>query len=351
MPMEFIREKTLKYAVSRSCRIDISKALGRTGRATPDSQDHINGSGRALDDFWKISQTARIGLWECALSSEKLRWSDCVYDLFGLPRGLPVDRGLALGRYTPSSRRDLEIARRHALVERKGFTLDAEIETYCSDRRWIRITALVDCDNQRPVRLFGFKQDITADKLQLERMRHLAEFDSLTGLANRATFDERLSSALRTRAKHKSLALILVDLDGFKSINDTLGHSAGDECLKETARRLQSICEAALVVARLGGDEFAVLMECDARSPSSAVSYARRIVVAMKTPVLVNGRHARFGASVGVAQSACDTDALLLEMADDALYRAKAAGRNAFRVHGDDTLGATPYTIWSEASS
>lgn len=114
--------------------------------------------------FTDVPASVSAGLWSCDLATEQLTWSDGVYDLFGAPRGSRVDRHAAAARYTPGSRIALECRRMAAIRDRTGFTLDAEI-TVGPTRRWIRIVAQVECDEGKPMRLFGSKTDVTFEKM------------------------------------------------------------------------------------------------------------------------------------------------------------------------------------------
>jgi diguanylate cyclase (GGDEF)-like protein len=278
--------------------------------------------------FDRASVAARLGVWECSLPGEQLAWTDVVYDLFELPRGSALDRSEIVKCYPAESRKALDTLRSRAIAERSGFTLDAEITTFAGRSRWIRITATVECENGAPVRIFGMKQDITEEKILSDRMRYLAEYDVMTGLANRGRFQARLAHADESRPLG---ALLLVDLDGFKAVNDTFGHVVGDECLKEAAKRLAAGCGEADLVARVGGDEFAVLL--GPHLDRGAVSgLARGIIEAMGKPVAARGHSLRLGASVGIAFTEAGTPCDLFTQADTALYAAKAAGRNTFRI-------------------
>ena len=278
--------------------------------------------------FARASEAARIGVWECTLDGEHLTWTDVVYDLFDLPRGSALDRAAALACYTPSSRTALDDVRSRAIREGGGFTLDAEIVTGKGNRRWIRLTATVEREDGVAVRIFGMKQDITEEKTLADRTRYLAEFDALTGLANRARFQVRLAQWDEACAQEARCgALLLVDLDGFKQVNDTFGHLAGDTCLRELASRLGVVCAGADLVARIGGDEFAVLTG-DGRA---AEALAGRIVAALGRPIEGADHVSQLGASVGIAFRAGASPGTLFARADTALYAAKAAGRNTFR--------------------
>ncbi len=292
----------------------------------------IADQARELAHFRKIfaraSQAAQIGVWECELADNSLRWTDVVYDIFDLPRGSVPDREATLALYTPESRAEMERRRSRAIAERSSFTFDAEIVTAKGVQKFMRITAQVECEQGVPVRIFGMKQDITAEKRAVDRLRHLAAFDEMTGLANRAQFQERLTE----RAEADALAaLLLIDLDGFKQVNDGHGHMAGDACLREAAVRLQVTCAAADLVARIGGDEFAVLVGAGANLETIA-ELARAITAAMAEPFLLDGRSHALGASVGIALAAGAAPADLFVHADTALYAAKSGGRGTFRI-------------------
>jgi diguanylate cyclase (GGDEF)-like protein len=174
----------------------------------------------------------------------------------------------------------------------------------------------------------------------LEAGRAEAEFranhDPLTGLANRAHFNHQLEEALSaTGGGGTSVALLALDLDRFKQVNDSLGHEAGDQLLKEVARRLKPLVTGADTVARLGGDEFAIIQR-DVRSVDQVSSLSSNIIRELGAPFVVTGRVAEIGVSIGVvlapaAQAARD----LASKADVALYAAKAAGRNTFRIFDD----------------
>ena len=279
--------------------------------------------------FDRASAAASIGVWQCSLPDETLNWTDVVYDIFDLPRGSALDRNEIVKLYSEESVKELHKRRSKAIADRTGFSLDAEIITPKGNRRWIRITASVECEHDKPVRIFGMKQDITDEKLLSDRTRYLAEFDVMTGLANRSQFQARLAALESGDGATPPSALLLVDLDGFKAINDTFGHIVGDECLKEAALKLKLIYGDAHFVARIGGDEFAILLAAHL-DRSAIVNLARATVRAMAEPVGIDGRLLGFGASVGGALLADCSPCDLFSRADAALYAAKAAGRNTY---------------------
>ena len=164
-------------------------------------------------------------------------------------------------------------------------------------------------------------------------IRFLAHHDALTGLANRAYFTERLTEAVaRLNRFGEPFAVFMLDLDRFKNVNDTLGHLAGDELLRETAQRLKSSLRETDVLARLGGDEFAIIQTDEGNQQKGAASLADRVLTTISAPYDIEGNVVSVGTSIGIALAPGDakdsTD--LLKMADLALYAAKSAGRNGF---------------------
>jgi diguanylate cyclase (GGDEF)-like protein/PAS domain S-box-containing protein len=180
--------------------------------------------------------------------------------------------------------------------------------------------------------------DVTDRKSAEEELAHRAFHDSLTGLPNRALFRNRVEHALdrSARAGHDP-AVVYVDLDGFKAVNDSLGHDAGDKVLQEVAARLAGAVRSGDTVARLGGDEFAVLVEHGDQSIEVA-TIGDRILRALSEPVVVDGRQVAVGASIGVAVGDGDaTGTALLRNADIAMYRAKSGGKGRW-VHYDPAM-------------
>jgi diguanylate cyclase (GGDEF)-like protein len=169
------------------------------------------------------------------------------------------------------------------------------------------------------------------DARRVDTMLHQALHDALTGLPNRALFTDRIQHALtQGRRRGTTCGVIFLDLDRFKTVNDSLGHAAGDELLVSVARRIDESLRSADTAARLGGDEFAVLLE-DLSGVDEAVLVAERIVGALKAPVVVQGREVFVSASIGIAVGRVGASELLRQ-ADVAMYRAKAEGKGRHRV-------------------
>jgi diguanylate cyclase (GGDEF)-like protein len=171
-------------------------------------------------------------------------------------------------------------------------------------------------------------------KVTEERMRFAAHHDDLTQLSNRLMFQERLRKAIaEARSAEQRFAVLCLDLDGFKQINDTRGHAIGDRLLVGVAQRLRDSVRDTDTVARMGGDEFAIIQPLD-KQPAAAISLARRLVETVTQPFELAGRPALVGVSVGIAlyPEHGDSPDLLLRNADQALYQSKKAGRKTFRL-------------------
>jgi diguanylate cyclase (GGDEF)-like protein/PAS domain S-box-containing protein len=181
-----------------------------------------------------------------------------------------------------------------------------------------------------PQYLLTVSEDVTEHKRAQERIAHLAHHDGLTGLPNRAAFSEQLASTLERQAAG-SFALMCLNLDRFKEVNDVFGHSVGDAVLREAARRMQSVVDGAFL-ARFGGDEFTVITT-QRSHPETAAALADRLLAIVADEFEIEGHTLRIGLSIGVAIFPADGGdaAALLANADAALYRAKAEGRGAIR--------------------
>jgi diguanylate cyclase (GGDEF)-like protein len=177
-------------------------------------------------------------------------------------------------------------------------------------------------------------QDITDRRRDEAKVAFMAHHDLLTGVANRTNFVEKLEdAAARLRRRDEAFSVLMLDLDRFKTVNDSLGHPAGDALLKETARRLKSTLREIDVLARLGGDEFAIILCGMADQQDAAVTIANRIIDIITAPYNINGNMVNIGTSIGIALApadGCDPDTLM-KKADLALYRAKSEGRNGYR--------------------
>lgn len=182
--------------------------------------------------------------------------------------------------------------------------------------------------------------DITERRQDERKIAYLAAHDTLTGLANRADFINALERTASGNAAASCSAIFMLDLDRFKAVNDTLGHGAGDQLLKEVARRLAAEIRGQDIVARLGGDEFAIIQKLDKPSHEAAISLALRIIDTIAKPFDLDGHAASIGTSIGIAlcpEHGTDPSELMRK-ADIALYAVKAEGRNNFRIFDGEMM-------------
>ena len=197
---------------------------------------------------------------------------------------------------------------------------------------WQTITRIAGSggDTDRFVAVF---RDITASWQKNEHIRHLAFHDALTDLPNRSLLMERLERQISMSERDpRCLAVLFLDLDRFKAVNDTLGHAVGDDLLVAVAQKLQALVRQSDTVARLGGDEFVIMLDNPAHQ-DEVVHIANRIIAVISEPMAFNGQTAQVGTSIGIAMFPADgaTAAELIKSADTALYQAKQAGRNTYR--------------------
>jgi diguanylate cyclase (GGDEF)-like protein/PAS domain S-box-containing protein len=228
-------------------------------------------------------------------------------------------------------------------LDQRRRTLLGEIRTYQMEKRyfhkeghvvWVLLSvSMVHDEEGEPLYFVSQIQDISQRKVLEERLEHRAFHDSLTDLPNRQLFMDRLGQALRrTRRGHKRVAMLFMDLDGFKVVNDSLGHQVGDFLLTVVAQRLRRCLRPEDTLARFGGDEFVVLIEA-VDDPAQAVQVAERIMEELRSPFIMEGRDLYVIASIGISLGDArthDADDLLRE-ADTAMYRSKDEGRD-FRV-------------------
>lgn len=179
--------------------------------------------------------------------------------------------------------------------------------------------------------LTGLLTDITARKEAESRLQRLATHDTLTGLPNRTLLNERVQQMLDGGPRNMPVAIMFIDLDRFKEVNDSFGHEAGDVLLREVGSRLRAALRPSDVIARLGGDEFVVAAYCSTGA-ASAASVARKLLAILAAPIDIGPQEIVIGASIGISlfPEHAATKELLFQSADTAMYRAKAAGRNGY---------------------
>ncbi|MDO9714347.1 sensor domain-containing protein, partial [Paracraurococcus lichenis] len=255
--------------------------------------------------------------------------------MHGLPAGeTPIPEAACLAAVLPEDRERLRAQIGRELAERapEGGTEYRIRHPQSGELRHfeLRVRYQYAIDG-RPLTALGVVIDITERRAAEARIAHMAHHDALTGLPNRVRFRERLDAALTRVRRGEPCAVLCLDLDRFKEVNDTLGHPAGDALLRAVTERLRSELREVDTLARLGGDEFAVV-QAGADQPHDATVLARRLVEVLGTPFDLDGHRVVIGTSIGIAFApgdGADADALL-KAADMALYRAKAEGRGCW---------------------
>jgi diguanylate cyclase (GGDEF)-like protein/PAS domain S-box-containing protein len=240
----------------------------------------------------------------------------------------------------PDDRARLNAAMEH-LLQWNAPASSMELRLLTSDGtvRWFEncYTPVRDEAN-RLLEIEGILIDISERKAAEARIAKLARTDVLTGLANRMTFSDHLRQAFATAQRaSRAFAVLYLDLDRFKEVNDTLGHHAGDRLLQEVARRLRDVTREIDLVARLGGDEFAII-QTGVDDSAAAGTLAEKLIEVVSAPYAIDGNDLRIGVSIGISLyegNVGSPDALLMQ-ADQALYRAKHAGRGQYRFHSDE---------------
>ena len=281
----------------------------------------------------EAQRTAQVGSYTWDLATSAVTWSDEMMRLLGFTEEV-VDKGGAFAsRIHPDDRARVLDAWRAAPNTSSPSSIEYRIVLPSGETRWIqgRVRPVLD-DTVAVVRVMGTLQDITERKRAEEEIAFQATHDALTRLPNRALFMDRLSHALTRRRRHPSgLAVLFLDLDRFKWLNDSLGHAAGDEVLVEVAARLREALRPGDTLARFGGDEFVVLCE-DVTSEAGALTVAERLRTTLGAPIEVDGEETTLTLSIGVAYAGphggAETADALVRDADAAMYRAKERGRD-----------------------
>lgn len=277
---------------------------------------------------------AHLGSWSHEFAGTgKSFWSDEIYSIFGLTPG--VDQPTLFSNYDyPDDKSLVDRTMDEAKRARKPFTIDHRIIRRDGAIRWVHEAGEFFFDMKgEPLRSVGTLTDITDRKEAEEKLAYLAHYDGLTELPNRILLAERLNHALAFSERHKRLtAVLFVDLDRFKNINDTLGHSTGDAMLRAVAGRLKRNVRAVDCVARYAGDEFVIVLT-DLPNAQAATKIANKVVKDAARSFVVDGRELFTTASIGISMHPADGhDAdTLVRNADTAMYKAKERGGNSFQ--------------------
>ena len=276
-----------------------------------------------------LFESAQTGIFTLDGDGFLRDWNPWLSRTLGLPAHGEATRPYALGEVLGDDSSRLDALMVRALSDQRAATADFELPGTGSGPIWLHLMLNPMQGNL----MQGIVNDVSEQKRAEASALAMAERDPLTGLLNRRGMEHRLGDALAAMPAGGGLALMVVDLDGFKQVNDSMGHDAGDRVLEAVARQLESVVRRTDLVARIGGDEFLVVL-CALESADTARFIASKIVGTLARPIeLGHGQTASIGASVGVAYTSTPSDALenLMRRADDAMYDAKRAGKSQFR--------------------
>jgi diguanylate cyclase (GGDEF)-like protein/PAS domain S-box-containing protein len=300
------------------------------------------------EECWKFAlEGAGDGVWDWNIASDELRYSDRLKAIFGNEE---VGNLNCFERWTSRIHPDdlaTEQARLQACLNGKASSYFSEHRIRWTDGawRWVSERAMVVSHDPegRPLRMIGTISDISERRTAEERVRHMAQHDPLTNLPNRLLFSDRLNQALaRAKREKEHIALLFVDLDKFKPINDLHGHDVGDLVLKEVARRMRQCVRDSDTVARIGGDEFIILLS-SVGSSNDAFLVAEKVRSAIARGYALAGLQLNISSSIGISIFPDDGDDVrtLSKNADNAMYRAKQAGHNNVQFYGENVLSKT----------
>jgi diguanylate cyclase (GGDEF)-like protein/PAS domain S-box-containing protein len=293
---------------------------------------------RAQAEYRLLFENSVLGIYRTSLEGRQMRANPALIRLNGCETEeelLALAHDVRSEWYVEPGRRD-EFVQLMLQNERVDDFISEVYRYKTRERIWVSETAwLLRDHNGTPVAFEGTIVDATERKTAEDRIRHMARHDGLTGLPNRMLFGERLEAAFLRPGR--LLAVLCLDLDRFKIVNDTLGHPAGDALLQVLAKRFRGIVRDDDTVARFGGDEFAILLP-ELTSREDAERLALRVIEAVHAPVTIEGREITVGVSIGIALAPEDgaDPTEVMKSADMALYQAKADGRDCYRFYARD---------------
>jgi diguanylate cyclase (GGDEF)-like protein/PAS domain S-box-containing protein len=297
----------------------------------------------AKERFELAALGANDGLWDWDIKNNKVFYSARWKEMLGYDENTPMDD---INDWFAYIHPDFESQVRNELeshLEGKSprFESEYQIRTADGEYRWMLARGIASRDSAgNPIRIAGSQTDVTERKHYEEQLEHAAFHDPLTSLPNRALFLIRLEHAInkakRSLPNQPCGAVLFLDLDRFKVINDSLGHMIGDKLLQETAKRLETVIRPGDTLARLGGDEFIILLE-DINTNDEAENIADRVVSILKAPFDLDGELVTVSASIGVVLITDQTTNpdLIMRNADLAMYNSKTMGRNRYSTFND----------------
>lgn len=320
--------RTLRHLTTLAEALIAARAIAQRATDIAELSERQASDLRAKDrTFQQAERISMIGSWRLSIPERIASWSDGVFRIHELPVGEEPDIDTAMNYYPASERQQLNDAVAHAVETGIPFDLELDFTTATGRLRRVRVMGEREESDGQVTAVVGVFQDIT-DRHALEMtLRRTASTDALTGICNRAAFDRALEGAIdRARQSGALMALALIDLDGFKLINDTLGHMAGDDILREVGRRLRAPWLQNCYVARLGGDEFAVIVE-DAGLLARIDQFRQQLEETLSVSVTAEGLTMTCAGTVGMRLWTPETQTVrdFVHRTDAILYAAKRA--------------------------
>ncbi|MDI9245420.1 GGDEF and EAL domain-containing protein [Marinobacter sp. CHS3-4] len=324
------------YISAESFRVGVHEDVIRlfTGKAESKAKSAIPESNRV--QLGALSHVAPMGLLQIDLTWNSVYVNENFCKLAGLSADEMSGRQWVRAIHPEDAERTLTDMH-EAFLSLTTFKGEFRIRTPLGESLWVFCTATPVRTQPSGVTYLLVVQDISLLHEAQQKLRSLAHFDPLTKLANRALLDERLANACARAKRGAKLAVLFVDLDGFKIVNDSYGHRVGDELLKTVAHRLQLCVREEDTIARTGGDEFIIILE-DMRFPSDAMKVAEHILDSLSRPTHIDGEPQIVTASIGIslpdANNANPDE--IIRQADSAMYHAKRAGKSTYRHYTED---------------
>ncbi|RME53051.1 MAG: EAL domain-containing protein, partial [Caldilineae bacterium] len=348
MAVEAVRQGAQDYLVKS--QID-GRSLARAVRYAIERFRTLEALRESQERYALVARATNDGLWDWDLSTDQVYYSPRWCAMVGTTEEeIQPTPDEWFQRIHPEDRPAVEQALyEHLGRHRPDFEVEYRMRHQEGGYRWMRSRGLALFDaNGHPYRIAGSQTDITQRKRVEARLLHDAHHDPLTGLPNRTYFHQQLEQALARRGNGTDapFAVLFMDMDRFKLVNDSLGHLVGDELLRAFAIRLRNTTPPGSLLARLGGDEFALLLPAIS-TPEEAVQSAQRILQAMKHPFHVAGQDFYATCSIGITLSspAYARPEEMLRDADNAMYRAKTLGPGGYQIF-DAAMHTRALTLW-----
>ncbi len=298
---------------------------------------------KSQESLMEAQRIARMGHWDLDLVKNELVWSDEVYRIFEMkPEKFGASYEAFLNTVHPDDRKEVDKAYMDSVRNRTPYDIEHRLRMQDDSVKWVneRCETFYG-DDSTPLRSIGTVQDIT-DRKEVEfRLEHMASHDNLTGLPNRVLFFDRLSQALAQARRHKqTFAVLFLDLDNFKTVNDALGHHVGDQLLRDMSQRLLGCVREMDTVARMGGDEFTCILT-EVHNTQGVALVAEKMLKALSKPFEFTGHVCRVGCSIGIAMypDHGKDDDTLVNHADAAMYVAKRQGKQNYQFFNSAEIG------------